>query len=256
MQFAKLPDSVVYLIIRYSLSLNTRTPVRFKENVGLLAVCHKLRILGLPLVYDAVFIYPTMFGAYTSYADQIKNAQSLMGPGIDTNLDLIHEGGLSSVVNTFMVELHFDTQPFSNLRHILGTLSRVNNRWSSVEKLHFVFRPDLFAMDGQNLGIQSLKLGDFNHDPIPEPNSHTRVTPFNTRLKSLDLHFNEHEFSAYAVVQVVKMLLLKMPTLERVVSPKVPKKSVLEFIGEYKEEYPHLKYLDFMWHTLPEIEGY
>ncbi|KAJ2191815.1 hypothetical protein IW144_005165, partial [Coemansia sp. RSA 522] len=106
------------------------------------------------------------------------------------------------------------------------------------------------------LGIQSLKLGDFNHDPIPEPNSHTRVTPFNTRLKSLDLHFNEHEFSAYAVVQVVKMLLLKMPTLERVVSPKVPKKSVLEFIGEYKEEYPHLKYLDFMWHTLPEIEGY
>ncbi|KAJ2802480.1 hypothetical protein H4R21_002401 [Coemansia helicoidea] len=97
------------------------------------------------------------------------------------------------------------------------------------------------------LAFFDLDLSDSQVDmSAPEADKDTVVESLHTSLKSLVIKYNMSIYSPDTAVAVVKYMLLRIPTLFRLVSEMTPKSPVLNFVDEYAPRYPHLRGVDLV----------
>ncbi|KAJ2708808.1 hypothetical protein H4R19_004564 [Coemansia spiralis] len=92
-----------------------------------------------------------------------------------------------------------------------------------------------------NLHIDRLNLGNTRTEfSIPECAEHEPVPPLDTQIKKISILRVGLDVSQEAGTQILKYLLLRIPTLKYVDAMLTPKKQIQAFIDEYIQWYPHL----------------
>ncbi|KAJ2780430.1 hypothetical protein H4R18_003449, partial [Coemansia javaensis] len=80
---------------------------------------------------------------------------------------------------------------------------------------------------------------------VPEPDEDCLVEPLSTKIKEIDINISFTEPPSEMLVTVAKYLLLRTPTLARLVSYKIPSKAIEEFVRAYSKQYPHLASIEY-----------
>ncbi|KAJ1718209.1 hypothetical protein LPJ61_006755 [Coemansia biformis] len=79
---------------------------------------------------------------------------------------------------------------------------------------------------------------------IPEPGAHQPIEPFDTRIQRLECCLSRENRPPELEIQLVRFLLLKIPTLTKLVATTVSRQAIDSFINEYVQWYPHLSRVD------------
>ncbi|KAJ1729815.1 hypothetical protein LPJ61_003343 [Coemansia biformis] len=87
--------------------------------------------------------------------------------------------------------------------------------------------------------------GPYPDMTIPEAGSRTPAWPFRTKLMMVDIEFNNDWPSPTLTVALAKYLLLKIPTLTKLVAKQTPQQRILDFVEGYAGQYPHLGSIEF-----------
>ncbi|KAJ2705959.1 hypothetical protein H4R19_005063, partial [Coemansia spiralis] len=98
-----------------------------------------------------------------------------------------------------------------------------------------------------SLGVNILNLADAQTDfTIPECAEHEPVAPLDTQIWRLTIDDVQLGGSLELRSQILKYLLLRIPTLKSVTTHFVPVEQVQAFIDEYVQWYPHLANIKLM----------
>ncbi|KAJ1724103.1 hypothetical protein LPJ61_005774 [Coemansia biformis] len=96
------------------------------------------------------------------------------------------------------------------------------------------------------LSFYRLELGDVQSDiTVPEASDHTPIEPYDTKIKGLAINYNREQHSADQAIAVAKHLLLRLPTLTRLMATQTPKQPVMDFAETFVQWYPHLDNVGF-----------
>ncbi|KAJ2713374.1 hypothetical protein H4R19_002284 [Coemansia spiralis] len=91
------------------------------------------------------------------------------------------------------------------------------------------------------LSVNDLMMDDIQTDfTIPACAEHEPVTPLDTQIRKLVIMGDQEDELQEQVTQIVKYLLLKIPTLTSLFSLPVIPKQIRDFVDEYAQWYPHL----------------
>ncbi|KAJ2806296.1 hypothetical protein H4R21_000927 [Coemansia helicoidea] len=97
------------------------------------------------------------------------------------------------------------------------------------------------------LAFFDLDLSDSQVDmSAPEADKDTVVEPLHMSLEYLVIKYDMRIHSPDTAVAVVKYMLVRIPTLFRLVSEMTPKSPVLDFVDKYAPRYPHLRGVDLV----------
>ncbi|KAJ2715937.1 hypothetical protein H4R19_000923 [Coemansia spiralis] len=100
----------------------------------------------------------------------------------------------------------------------------------------------LVSLDISNLNLDVVQT-DFS---IPECTGHEPVAPLDTQISRLSVTFVTLDGSLELGAQILKYLLLKIPTLKSVNTQLVSVEQIQAFIDEYVQWYPHLANIKLM----------
>ncbi|KAI9479890.1 hypothetical protein BX667DRAFT_522344 [Coemansia mojavensis] len=157
-----LPESILIKILQYLLYNHEKPAVSLKNNLYILSISSKLRRLGVPLVYNTLFIYPREHHRNITYSDLFANPQGILGPEITTNLDLVYEGNLPHTTKCLRIGIYFVTNPFPAIQTMLNCMNSISIRWYSISSLHLTFTPEiLYGNTDDNNGSKQ-------NQPLPE----------------------------------------------------------------------------------------
>ncbi|KAJ2713548.1 hypothetical protein H4R19_002191 [Coemansia spiralis] len=99
-----------------------------------------------------------------------------------------------------------------------------------------------------SLGVNILNLADAQTDfSIPESAEHEPMAPLDTQIWTLAIDNVQLGGSPELGAQILKYLLLRIPTLKSVTAEFVPVEEIQAFIDEYVQWYPHLANIKLMW---------
>ncbi|KAJ2714375.1 hypothetical protein H4R19_001762 [Coemansia spiralis] len=93
----------------------------------------------------------------------------------------------------------------------------------------------------RELTFDKLDLSDVQTDiSIPEADEDANVEPLSTSLRVLAINYDRERHSPDMAVAVAKYVLLRIPTMTKLIAAQTPKDPVLEFVEAYTPRYPHL----------------
>ncbi|KAJ2847601.1 hypothetical protein IWW36_003774 [Coemansia brasiliensis] len=121
---------------------------------------------------------------------------------------------------------------YINLTHLLVTSKMsIDTMVKLIVKMHSLTGLEIYNLvPGPNIAIAS---------------SDNKCKPYDTKLRTLSLYFNESEFSAPTKLIVLQHLLLRMPLLERVITPNVLISPLYDFVSKNLMKHPHLDKINF-----------
>ncbi|KAJ2688137.1 hypothetical protein H4R19_006587, partial [Coemansia spiralis] len=91
------------------------------------------------------------------------------------------------------------------------------------------------------LRFHNLDLSDVQTDiSVPEAGEDANVEPLSTSLRGLAINYDWEQHSPDMALAVAKYVLLKLPTMTKLLATQTPKDPVLEFVKAYAPRYPHL----------------
>ncbi|KAJ2798307.1 hypothetical protein H4R21_003983 [Coemansia helicoidea] len=103
--------------------------------------------------------------------------------------------------------------------------------------LAFIERlPRLVSLTLYDLGVNAIQT-DIS---VPDADEETVVEPLRTSLESLTIKYDIWTHSPDRAVAVAKFVLLKIPTLTKLLAVQTPESPVISFAEEYTPRYPHL----------------
>ncbi|KAJ2772922.1 hypothetical protein IWQ57_001547, partial [Coemansia nantahalensis] len=92
------------------------------------------------------------------------------------------------------------------------------------------------------LTFYDLDLRDIRADlSVPEADEEVDVEPLHSSLEGLAVNHDSDIHSPDTAVALVKYLLLRIPTLARLLAAQTPMAPVLEFVQAYAPRHPHLR---------------
>ncbi|KAJ2807386.1 hypothetical protein H4R21_000495 [Coemansia helicoidea] len=136
-------------------------------------------------------------------------------------------------INDRMLPVVPDSITCTALTHLLvAARTSVDTMLAFIERL-----PNL-----TELTLYTLDLSDTQADiSVPGADEDTVVEPLHTWLESLTIEYDISIHSPDTATAVVKYMLLRIPTLFRLVSRMTPEGLVLSFVEQYAPRYPHLR---------------
>ncbi|KAJ2785468.1 hypothetical protein H4R18_000551 [Coemansia javaensis] len=130
MDLCDLPDDVLLLVVRRACDYpGYAAALALKSKLALLAVCHRLRALALPVVYDRVYavVYVTDHDRYHERWE------------IRTNLDLVSSLGCLHLVRRADIRLaSYSKNPILELCRATRRIRDVREQWDAVHTLYFM----------------------------------------------------------------------------------------------------------------------
>ncbi|KAI9478949.1 hypothetical protein BX667DRAFT_536091 [Coemansia mojavensis] len=141
--FTSLPDDILLLIIS-RLTCDFDELRVFKENLGLLAVCSRLRQLALPLVYQSAFITHSLGVDYDDDHFELvlqNNFEEPITSDVITTLDLANHTS-NNWVRTIIIDVHYISSPDKGLTKVLQILE---GRITKAQVLQLSLYPRLSA---------------------------------------------------------------------------------------------------------------
>ncbi|KAJ2807686.1 hypothetical protein H4R21_000378 [Coemansia helicoidea] len=95
--------------------------------------------------------------------------------------------------------------------------------------------------------LNDLDLSDIRTDmSVPDADDESISEPLHTSLRTLTLDYDRERHSPDTAVTVVKCVLLRIPTLEKLCASQVPVRPVASFIKAHMPRYPHLSSVELI----------
>ncbi|KAJ2783900.1 hypothetical protein H4R18_001456 [Coemansia javaensis] len=152
MHINSLPDDILAMVLKKSLSSASSRTEEFVLGLSHLAVCRRWRHVAFPNIYGVVFVqciedrvaeddYDSDGNSNSDSDRELLIEEEMVTYSTKTNMGLAVHTGCAGAAKRAELTVHFSGDPLLGLQEILRLMGMVSPRWAGIHSLEIVMNP-------------------------------------------------------------------------------------------------------------------